>query len=467
VEVIVSRIISALVIFAFVFTGAPAVAAGVTVAVDGQPLYLNPGPIERAGRVFVPLRGIFERLGASVVYQNGQINSTKGSTSVSLQIGSQQATVNGQPQTLDVAPFIVGATTYVPLRFVAQSLGAVVDYNGNTRLVAITAAGGGGGGGYAPRPPRPNPPPPMPPPAARVQLRNLQPSPNTTVNERIPTIAANFAPLADGASVRVRLDGRDITWSSGVSPSGFSYRPSEALAFGTHTVQVTGRGRSGAPFEHSWSFTTSTRPLPPPVTPVQLRNQQPSPSGTVDNRFAVISANFAPPAEAASVRVRLDGNDITGRAGVSATGFSYKPPAPLDFGSHTVQVNGRARGGAAFAHSWSFNVRRSGPGPIPLTINQPGANAVVGRTFIVSGSTAPNASVNVTAGASQSAAAGQFNGNTTAGPRGNFQISVTLKALMGQQSVTVRITATDPSSSQTATTTLQLRFRAGATSDSQ
>jgi hypothetical protein len=111
-------------------------------------------------------------------------------------------------------------------------------------------------------------------------------------------------------------------------------------------------------------------------------------------------------------------------------------------------------------------VRRSSilgrPGPIPLTINQPGANAVVGRTFIVSGSTAPNASVNVTAGASQSAAAGQFNGNTTAGPRGNFQISVTLKALMGQQSVTVRITATDPSSSQTATTTLQLRFRAGA-----
>jgi hypothetical protein len=446
------RIACALAIIAFAATGSPAVAAGVTVAVDGQPLYLNPGPIERAGRVFVPLRSIFERLGASVVYQNGQINSTKGNTNVSLTIGSQQATVNGQPQVLDVAPFIVGATTYVPLRFVAQSLGAVVDYNGNTQVVAITAPGGGGGG-YIP----PRPRPPNPPPAARVQLRNQRPLPNATVNERTPVISASFAPLADGVSVRVRFDGRDITWASNVSGSGFSFRPSDALANGTHTLQVSGRGRSGAPFDHSWSFTTAGRPLPPPVSPVQLRNQQPSPGSTVDNRFAVISANFSPEAEAGSVRVRLDGNDITGRAGVWAGGFSYKPPAPLDFGSHTVRVDGRARGGSQFDRSWSFTVRRSAPVPISLTINQPNQSSAVGRTFIVSGSTAPNASINVTAGAAQGGA-GLFNGNTTAGPRGNFQISVTLKPLMGQQAVFVRITATDPSSSLTAQKSLQLRF---------
>ncbi|MEO7201615.1 MAG: hypothetical protein ABI431_02910, partial [Candidatus Tumulicola sp.] len=105
-------------------------------------------------------------------------------------------------------------------------------------------------------------------------------------------------------------------WASGVSGNGFSLRPPYALSIGTHTVQVSGRGRSGAPFDRSWSFTT--RSVPPPVTPVQLRNQQPSPSGTVDNRFAVISANFAPEVEAGSVRVRLDGNDITVRAGVRA-----------------------------------------------------------------------------------------------------------------------------------------------------
>src|SRR5579862_5424112 len=127
-------------------TTAPA-AAQVTVVVGGQQLYLNPGPIERNGRVFVPLRGIFERLGATVVYQAGTINATKGSTTVTLHIGSTQALVNGQQQYFDVAPFIVGATTYVPLRFVAQSLGANVGYDSSTRIVATS---GFNGGGYTP-----------------------------------------------------------------------------------------------------------------------------------------------------------------------------------------------------------------------------------------------------------------------------------------------------------------------------
>ena len=112
-----------------------AAAQSVTVNVGGQPLYLNPGPIERAGRVFVPLRSIFERLGASVVYQSGTINATRHGQAISLQIGSTQATVNGQMQYLDVAPFIVGATTYVPLRFVAQSFGSNVGYDSSTQVV--------------------------------------------------------------------------------------------------------------------------------------------------------------------------------------------------------------------------------------------------------------------------------------------------------------------------------------------
>lgn len=136
----------------------PAVnAQAINVTVDGQPLYMNPGPIERNGRVFVPMRAIFERLGAAVVYNAGTINATKGSTTVSLRIGSTQATVNGQPQILDVAPFIVGATTYVPLRFVAQSLGATVNYESSTRTVSILS------GAPGPRPPAPRPPP-IPPP---------------------------------------------------------------------------------------------------------------------------------------------------------------------------------------------------------------------------------------------------------------------------------------------------------------
>jgi hypothetical protein len=119
----------------------PAIAQ--TVTIDGSVASFNPPPIERAGRVFVPLRGVFERLGASVVYQAGQINASGNGHDVSLRIGSNQAVVNGQQQTLDVAPFIVGASTYVPLRFVSQSLGASVNYDNGTNTVAINTNGGG------------------------------------------------------------------------------------------------------------------------------------------------------------------------------------------------------------------------------------------------------------------------------------------------------------------------------------
>ncbi|HEY3676213.1 MAG TPA: stalk domain-containing protein [Candidatus Tumulicola sp.] len=542
---------SLLLFLALAAVGIPAVAAGVSVYVDGQPLYLSPGPIERAGRVFVPLRGIFERLGASVVYENREINSTKGDISVSLRIGSREATVNGQPQMVDVAPFIVGATTYVPLRFIAQSLGAVVDYNGAMRRVSITTP-------RQPMPPNPNPPPPPPapypppyyvevgarqpspggqfgdrfapigaqfsqpvdagsvrvwldnnditsrsnvtrsgfsyrppaplyvgrhtvrvdgvdyqgrrfentwsfvttqgaPPANSVQLREQRPSPGSTIDDRSARISATFSPAADRNSVRVRLDGRDVTSSSGVTWNDFSYKPSQ-LDFGTHTVQVNGRGQSGVPFDRSWSFTIRRTAS---ETPVELRNQQPGPGSTIENRFPQIAANFVPQADGASVRVRLDGNDITSRSGVSPDGFSYKPPAPLEFGTHTIQLNGRGRGGLGFERSWSFTVRKGEPTPISLNINEPGEGSVVGRSFTVQGSTAPNGRINVTAGASQSGT-GQFDGNTTAGPKGNFHIAVSLSQLLGQQTVTVKITATDPATSQTARKSLQLRLRNAA-----
>jgi hypothetical protein len=547
------RIAGALAIVASAATGVRTFAASVTVTVDSRPLYLKPGPIERAGRVFVPLRGIFERLGASVVYHNRQINSTKGNTSVSLRIGSRQATVNGQPQMVDVAPFIVGATTYVPLRFIAQSLGAVVNYDGAERLVAITV----------PRPQSPlhpsmppNPPPvsvvqlrarqpaqdtmtsnrfapisaqfthevdvdsvrvrldgnditsrsgvsvagfsykppapldlgthtvrivgldrsglrfvqswsftttrPAPPSESPVQLRNQQPSPGAFVDNRFAVVAATFTPQADAASVRVRLDGYDVTWRSDKSASGFSYKPPSPLELGTHTVRVTGRGRAGLAFDRSWSFTTTRAPAPSPTPePVQLRDQRPQPGVTVENRFAEIAASFAPQAEAASVRVRLDGYDITSRSGVSASGFAYKPPAPLDPGTHRVNVTGRGRAGLPFDRSWSFTVRRAAPAPITLTIHLPEENESVRRTFDVAGTTVPNARIRVTAGASESGT-GQFSGTTTAGAGGNFRISVTLSALLGQRAATVKVTATDPSSSQTSEKTLRLRLKPAA-----
>jgi len=112
------------------------------VSVNGSVVDVSPPPIIQAGRVFVPLRGVFEQLGASVVYSNGTINATGNGRDITLQIGSTQATVNDQPQTIDVAPFIVGASTYVPLRFISEALGDSVSWDEADQIAEINTGGG-------------------------------------------------------------------------------------------------------------------------------------------------------------------------------------------------------------------------------------------------------------------------------------------------------------------------------------
>ena len=134
----------------FILTLGVAADAQVAISINGNPVDVSPGPILQDGRVFVPLRGVFENLGASVVYDNGQINAQGHRKSISLHIGSTQADVNGEPQTIDVAPFIVGASTYVPLRFISQALGARVSWDETDHLVAIRMGGMGQNEAQAP-----------------------------------------------------------------------------------------------------------------------------------------------------------------------------------------------------------------------------------------------------------------------------------------------------------------------------
>ena len=84
-------------VLAIAVTTTPAISRAadpVTVIVNGQTVAFDQPPVERGGRVFVPLRGVFERLGASVVYDNGVINATGNGRTISLHIGSTAATVS-------------------------------------------------------------------------------------------------------------------------------------------------------------------------------------------------------------------------------------------------------------------------------------------------------------------------------------------------------------------------------------
>jgi hypothetical protein len=245
---------------------AAALAQDVSVTLNGTPVALSPAPITRDGRVFVPLRGVFERLGASVVYADGTINAQGHGHAVSLHIGSTNATVDNQPQQLDVAPFIVGASTYVPLRFVSQALGAQVNYDGANRIVALTNAAAAPNEVIPARPQPPQAPPPAPPqrvvvqpqrpPESDLRLVDVRPGEESTVRASRPEISGRFSVPVDVNSVRIMLDGRDVTGTSYLNPQQFTFTPNYNLPAQRHVVEIAGRTRDGDRFERRFDFTS-------------------------------------------------------------------------------------------------------------------------------------------------------------------------------------------------------------------
>lgn len=116
----------------------------VRVEIDGAPLRLGVAPVQINNRTLVPMRAIFNALGAQVNYNSAtrQIMARRGNTDIELQLGSRYATVDGRNITLDQAPLLTSNRTLVPLRFVSEALGAQVNWNEYERLVTIQSAGG-------------------------------------------------------------------------------------------------------------------------------------------------------------------------------------------------------------------------------------------------------------------------------------------------------------------------------------
>ena len=111
----------------------------ILVNLNGRTLSFDVPPMIINDRTMVPFRKILEELGATVEYQeDGQyITATQGDTVIRMQVNSPAATVNGEEVALDSPPVIIEGRTLVPVRFISESLSAVVDWNAETRVVSI------------------------------------------------------------------------------------------------------------------------------------------------------------------------------------------------------------------------------------------------------------------------------------------------------------------------------------------
>lgn len=103
-------------------------AAEIKIFVDNVPAFSEVAPFYSQDTLLVPARLISEELGASVDWDGSQVHITGQDVDIVLRLGQMQAIVNGEPQTLAVAPQMKQGTVFVPLRFIAEALSADVLY---------------------------------------------------------------------------------------------------------------------------------------------------------------------------------------------------------------------------------------------------------------------------------------------------------------------------------------------------
>lgn len=112
----------------------------ISVQIDGVDQKFEQPPVIADGFTLAPLRAIFERMGATVEWDDTTKTATgrKGGTTVKLSIGDRTAYVNGKPIVLDQPAQLINGFTMAPARFVGETFGGNVSWDGDLRMVRIT-----------------------------------------------------------------------------------------------------------------------------------------------------------------------------------------------------------------------------------------------------------------------------------------------------------------------------------------
>jgi hypothetical protein len=111
----------------------------IEVYIGGEKQTYEQPPVNSNGNVLVPLRAIFESLGATVEWDSTTqtVTATRGDRTVVLTIGSKTAYINGVPVALSVEPQLINGYTMVPVRFVSEAFGGEVEWNGESSSVIV------------------------------------------------------------------------------------------------------------------------------------------------------------------------------------------------------------------------------------------------------------------------------------------------------------------------------------------
>ncbi|MBU0607905.1 MAG: copper amine oxidase N-terminal domain-containing protein [Armatimonadetes bacterium] len=203
------------------------------VFIDGRLMPTAAPPVEISGHVLVAVADIFRELGANVLWDGAQrrITATRGARVVQLWIGRMTAMVDDLPVALEVAPQVLGqGTTYVPVRFVSQAMGAGVTYDARNRAVMITTTGLPPLTGSA-----------TPPPPTETKLTITSPVSGATVPEQFTINGAG--PPGASLSVTVIAEGMLKATGQNAKSRVLEKAPVQVGGDGRWNIAVNARGQ--------------------------------------------------------------------------------------------------------------------------------------------------------------------------------------------------------------------------------
>ncbi|CFX62124.1 Copper amine oxidase-like, N-terminal [Syntrophomonas zehnderi OL-4] len=184
---------------------------GPSVVIDGQAVtFTDAAPIIEDSRTLVPLRAIFEKMGAKVEWNQDTQTAiaVKADIKVVIKIGSLEPTINGEVKKIDVPAKIVNNRTLAPMRFVCEAFGGKVTWDDATKTASVTS----------PAPPADKPADPGTPAAP------------TTAADLAKAVVANFAPV----KVKTNLTG---TVAGIVQVGGQAESTIDAAGVASSTIQ--------------------------------------------------------------------------------------------------------------------------------------------------------------------------------------------------------------------------------------
>lgn len=113
----------------------------IVVVLDGRQIIFDVKPTIKSGTTLVPVRAISQALGAMIEWDEDTRTVTikKDNTIINISIDSKTMYVDSNTVTLNHPAVIIGGRTLVPVRAISEAFGCLVGWDGNTKQVSVIA----------------------------------------------------------------------------------------------------------------------------------------------------------------------------------------------------------------------------------------------------------------------------------------------------------------------------------------